>query len=65
LENAVTDLCLKSPAAGSIDLSAALHALADAGLPPDALAAAVEAILRAARPIAEAPPVAPRLVGEA
>ena len=45
---------------GSIDLSAALHALADAGLPPDALVIAVQALLRAARPSASMAP--PRLV---
>ena len=34
----------------SLDLADGLRALADAGLSPDALAAAVEALLRAARP---------------
>ena len=44
---------------GWINLAAALRALADAGLPPDALTAAVEALLRAASgvgPPATAPP---------
>jgi hypothetical protein len=45
----VTGSCHAVPSGGTIDLSAALRALADAGLPPDALAAAVEALMRAAR----------------
>ena len=46
----------------SVPLADALRSLADAGLPPEALAAAVEALMRAARP---APATAPRLVGVA
>jgi hypothetical protein len=54
--------CLGTPNPGGLDLSSALRALADAGLPPEALAAAVEALMRAARP---APVSAPRRVGGA
>src|SRR5262249_45380011 len=48
-------------AATSVDLPSALRALADAGLPPDALAAAVEALLRAAKRV-PAPAAEPRRV---
>lgn len=48
---------------GLIDLSAALHALADAGLASDALAAAVEALLRVTR--AAPHQSTPRLLGGA
>lgn len=48
----------------SVSLADALRALADAGLPPDALAAAVEALVRASKG-AGAAPTAPRLVGGA
>ena len=57
--NAVPIVYAKSAETGGLDLSAALRALADAGLPPEALAAAVAALMRAARP---APTAAPRLV---
>jgi len=35
---------------GSLGLADALRALADAGLPPESLAATIEALMRAARP---------------
>lgn len=55
-----------APDTGGIDLSAALAALASAGLPPDALALAVEALLRTARASAASTPATPpRLVGGA
>lgn len=52
-----------APDTGGIDLSAAL---ASAGLPPDALALAVEALLRTARASAASTPATPpRLAGSA
>jgi hypothetical protein len=42
-----------------LDLAAALHSLADAGLSPDALTAAVEALLRASK-VASEPDMPPR-----
>src|SRR5204863_6226964 len=48
----------------SVSLADALRAFADAGLPPDALAAAVEALVRASKAAAGIP-TAPRLVGSA
>ena len=60
----LTTACHEPPSEGSVDLAAALRALAGAGLPEDALRAAVEAILRAAGTATQAAPP-PRLVGGA
>jgi hypothetical protein len=49
-QNPVRDLYAnRQEAGGAVDLATALRALADAGLPPEALAAAVEALVRASK----------------
>jgi len=53
--------CPQPTESGPLDLQSALRGLADAGLPPKALAAAVEALLRAAKGVA-APVAGPRRV---
>jgi hypothetical protein len=63
--NAVPAVYPKGTESGGFDLSMALSALASSGLPPDALAAAVEALLKVARAPTAAAPTAPRLVGGA
>ena len=63
---AVHGVYTEAPKLGVLGLADGLRALAAAGLPPKALAAAVEALLRAARPAnASAPERPARLVGGA
>ena len=53
--------CHEAAYPGGLDLPSALRALADVGLPPEALAAAVEALLRAAKAV-PAPVAGPRRI---